>query len=176
MKPAQPSHNPIMNGAEMIAKLVSLANGTSSPAAEITALCLLASRKDATLVDKRRFAALRVYFETVPVDGPDGKTHKLKTLQRQYLRYVLVERFKQAGNTWDASYQMASDYLVAGSPVSASTVRDSHAAMKKLLKHPKMPTFCKGPDYEYSVAMAGDGKPTPATYVDPDFFIPDKHS
>ena len=165
-----------MNAAEMIAKLSSLAEGTSSPAAEITALCLLAARKDATSVDKRRYAALRVHFETVPVEGPDGKSHKLKTLQRQYLRYVLVERFKEAGNTWDASYQLASDYLVAGSPVSATTVRDSHAAMKKLLKHPKMPPFCKGLDYEYPVAMAGDGKPTPATYVDPDFFIPEEHS
>lgn len=165
-----------MDGKGMIAKLDSLAKGTSSPAAEITALCLQATRKEATSVDKRRFAAMRDYFETTSIEGPDGKPHKLKTLQRQYLRYVLVERFKDAGNTWDASYELASEYLCAGSPVSAPTVRDSHAKMKKMLKQPKMQAFCKGLDYEYPVAMAGDETPELATFLDPDYFIPDEHS
>lgn len=159
----------------MLATMERLAKGTSAPAAEITVLHLRAMRKDATLFDKRRYAAVRDHFETKPVEAPDGSKYKLKALQRIYLRYVLVKRYKQDGNTWDASCELTSEYLCSSHPVSPKTVMDSYSEMKKILGHPKMPAFCKGLEYEYPVAMAGDDEPASGTYLNPEYFAQDDH-
>lgn len=158
------------DGAGIIAKLGNITNATSSPAAEITALSLRAFRKGATLVDKRDYSALRDHFEKASIAAPNGSSYKLKALHRNYLRYVLVEGYRHMGNTWETSYELASKYLCSASPIDPTTVRDSHAKMKKDLTHPNMPGFCRGLEYEYPIAMAGDEIPSKGSYLEPDFF------
>jgi hypothetical protein len=135
---------------------------------------MAAMSKSASRKAKETYEALRDRFRLKPVRGPDGALHDLISLQRDYVRYVLVERCRMAGHKGLAAYHIASEYLANDGDVSWSTVRDTHSKIKKLLKLPGMATFCQGLEYEYQIALYGDDPPPAGSIVDPEFMrVPD---
>lgn len=155
----------------IIEQLEQIADGTSTPTAMLTLRFHRALKPNASTNAHIDYKAVRVYLLKVPIKAPNGISYKLPALQRDYLRFTLVERYKQSGETWDSSCVKASEYLSEFKTVEPLTVRDSHAKMKKkiIANDPKMAQFCAGLEYEFQVALYLEGTPPPGTFVDPEF-------
>lgn len=154
---------------EIISDLEKRTDLKSLPIMDLILANFKSLRSDQSGKYDRNLESVRQYFENNLIEAPDGNLYKIWSLQRDYLRYVLVERFHEAGKTWDSAYEEAAEYLCVAKKVNATTVRDSHSKIKKLLKKDGMREFCHGLEYEFPVAMSRDGPPKPGTYVDPYF-------
>jgi hypothetical protein len=139
----------------------------NSPTAEITHAALLAWRANATQNDLRSYEALCDHFKGKLVQAPNGQKYKIVSLQREYLRYVLVERFRLGGAKWAVAYEQAAKYV----GIEKGTAADSHGKMKNVvLKHPEMKAFCTGLEFEFQIALY-NGVPPLGSYIEPDFLV-----
>lgn len=155
--------------AEIVQSMEKIASGVGSPASILQHAMMAAMSKNASQKAKETYEALRDRFRSKPVRGPEGALYKLSSLQREYVRYVLVERYRAAGHKGHSAYCMASDYLTGDNHVAWDTVRDTHNKIKKLLAVPGMVIFCQGLEYEFQIALYGDETPPAGSLIEPDF-------
>jgi hypothetical protein len=161
--------SPFKDHAGVTRYLEQMADGIGSPAYMLQHAMMAAMSKNASTRAKATYQALRAYFRSEPIRAPDGALYHLISLQRDYVRYELVERCRAAGHKGLKAYHIASDYLADGPHAQWNTVRDTHRKIKSLLKMPGMKAFCQGLDYEFQIALYGDDEPPAGSIVQPDF-------
>ncbi|MEP9387261.1 hypothetical protein [Mesorhizobium sp. KR9-304] len=155
--------------SRVVQQLERIASGRGSPATILRHAFMAALDPNASTMAKETYAALRYRFRNELISAPNGVRYRLPALQRDYVRYVLVERYVQSKKTWDEAYQLTSEYVSASrsKPLSPSTIPKTHAKIKKLLKDEKMRKFLEGLEFEFQVALGQD--PPVGSFVDPDF-------
>ena len=95
--------------AEITRSLEKIADGSDAPAHILQHAMMVAMSPNASARAKATYEALRTHCRSEMVRAPDGALHNLVSLQRDYVRYVLVERCRAAGYKGLAAYHIASD-------------------------------------------------------------------
>lgn len=166
-----PATSHVQDHAGIVQLMEKVASGVGSPASILQHAMMAAMSPNASRMAAETYAALRDRFRSKLIRGPDGDWHDLSSLQREYVRYVLVERFRAAGHKGQSAYHMTSEYIGDGKHLAPSTISGTHHKIKNLLKIPGMQVFCRGLEYEFQIALCGNETPPQGSIVEPDFML-----
>lgn len=157
--------------AEFLVRLKAMSKRLCSPTIMIMEVSLPAINAQTNSAEHMRFVAMRNMLLTKLISLPNGSKQKLKTLQRDYLRYRVVSRYQQTGLPIDKACVAASEYLVDPYSAAPETLRKGYFQMKSLLSQENLSEFCAGLDYDFVIAIAGDEAPKEGTLLHPDFLL-----